>query len=453
LGENHGALEALKQYVGLEPEENRAAAAWALGEVLRFGQGMEDEADYVEHFAVFQIREPQRISNVLQEWQRERRLTGVQVRQEDGLISGIILDRAGLLTAGPATNQASKLGAYLLIVQAMLRIWNTNQEALERIRQELQQVAGPGLSDARLVRGPAQFGDVYAEALVFPVETTEEAQAEQQIREHVQRYFEETWIHRPLRSLNNVPPIDAAGHAGLRKQLLGVVQFLEESAASGPGVYDFNRLRRKLNLLPHGAAEAQAGPGAPTLDVEAMNAAELAALQPETLTDAQVEQAYQAAQKLDARELANRFARTLVSRPPQADRPDRFPWYTYLVQTALAEGDTQTALQYVDEGEKADCEQNEGRRRNDYEFRRAQVLAKRGNSEAARDVFERLIARVPNEMRYRGSAAESMLSLKQPTAALHFAEQGLAKAREQNNRESEQYFLELVGAAKKQGGS
>ena len=42
-----------------------------------------------------------------------------------------------------------------------------------------------------------------------------------------------------------------------------------------------------------------------------------------------------------------------------------------------------------------------------------------------------------------------MLSLKQGRAALQFAEQGLAKARQKNDRESEQYFLELVGAAKK----
>jgi hypothetical protein len=159
-----------------------------------------------------------------------------------------------------------------------------------------------------------------------------------------------------------------------------------------------------------------------------------------------------ALQKLDARELAGHFARTIVGRPLQADRPDRFPWYTHLVQMALAEGNTQSALEYVDEGEKVDCEHNEGRRRNDYELRRAQVLAKSGDGDGARDVLERLIARAPNELRYCGTAAESMLSLKQAAAALRFAEQGLAQARQKNDRESEQYFLELVGAAKKQGG-
>ena len=102
-----------------------------------------------------------------------------------------------------------------------------------------------------------------------------------------------------------------------------------------------------------------------------------------------------------------------------------------------------------DEGEKADCEHNDGRHRNDYELRRGQVLTKQGEVESAREVFERLIERVPSELRYRGTAAEAMLSAKQGSTALRFAEQGLAKAREKNDRDSEQYFMELAAAARK----
>ena len=32
------------------------------------------------------------------------------------------------------------------------------------------------------------------------------------------------------------------------------------------------------------------------------------------------------------------------ARPPSAEKPDRFPWYTYLVQRALAEGRHDAAL-------------------------------------------------------------------------------------------------------------
>ena len=51
-----------------------------------------------------------------------------------------------------------------------------------------------------------------------------------------------------------------------------------------------------------------------------------------------------------------------------------------------------------------------------------------------------------------GSAAEAMLGARQGRAAKQFAEQGLGQARAQNNRDTEGYFLELIEAAKRQGG-
>ena len=104
----------------------------------------------------------------------------------------------------------------------------------------------------------------------------------------------------------------------------------------------------------------------------------------------------------------------------------------------------------MDQGERTDQEQNQGRRANDYQWRRAQVLTKRGDTEQTESAFDKLIQHDPTNLRYRSDAAEAMLSLKQAKRALHFAEQGLAAARAQNNRDQEQYFLELVSAAKKQ---
>jgi predicted Zn-dependent protease len=188
------------------------------------------------------------------------------------------------------------------------------------------------------------------------------------------------------------------------------------------------------------------------VDVSALSAAELAALPLDTLSDAQTEEAYQAAVRLDARELAGKFAAALVKRSPRPERPDRYPWFAHLVQLALGQNDTTGALDYVNEGEKQDCEHNGGRRRNDYELRRGQLLAKRGDTEPARDVFQRLLERTPGELKVAGTAAEAMLGLKRGALAKQFAEHGLAQARAQNNRDSEGYFLELVEAAKKQGG-
>jgi hypothetical protein len=265
-----------------------------------------------------------------------------------------------------------------------------------------------------------------------------------------------------------VAPVDAAGHRVLRKKLLGVIQFLQDCAAgSMVRDYDFGRLRRKLGLgtgaapaVGAAAGEAQGqgqGQGQGATDVTAMGAAELAALAVDSLSDQQLEQAYHAAQKLDASELSGRFARALVGRPfpsesPSTSRPavDRYPWYIHLVQQAIGEGNTDEALNFVDEGERVDCEHNEGRRRNDYELRRGQVHVKRGEVDLAHDVFTRLIERVPDNLKVRGTAAESMLSLRQPERARRFAEEGLAVARQQNDRDAEQHMMELVDAARRQ---
>src|SRR5438874_927609 len=90
-------------------------------------------------------------------------------------------------------------------------------------------------------------------------------------------------------------------------------------------------------------------------------------------------------------------------------------------------------------GSSSSCKN--GRRRNDYELRRGRLLAKSGDGPQARDVFERLLARVPGELNVVGAAAEAMLGAKQAKDARQFAEQGLSRARAQNNRDSEGYFL------------
>src|SRR5262249_47875879 len=137
---------------------------------------------------------------------------------------------------------------------------------------------------------------------------------------------------------------------------------------------------------------------------------------------------------------------------PRPDKPDRYAWYAFLVQRALGENKSDEALELVNRGDRFDAEQNQARRANDYQLRRAHVHAKRGDADEAGNAFDQLIQRDPANFRYRSDAAEAMLSIKQGRRALQFAEQGLAAARQQNNRDQEQYFLELTAAAKKQGG-
>ncbi len=447
LGDNAGALDALDRHVSLEADEAKAGEAWALGEVMRHGAGLEAQADHLDTSALYQMRDGRPVSAVLQEWEAAGRLIILQSDPEQNTMQGIVLDAPPVFSAAAGPADAAPLGAYLLVVQGLVRLMGPVRDRFDRVRAEFEQKAGAGLSPGQERIVPASFADAVSEAVLFPVRIPDPAEAVRRVRVHAEQFFEGTWLQRPLKSLGGVAPLDAAGHAVLRKKLRGVVQFLEECAFGALAEYDFGRVRRKLGLAD-GAAPAGGVPA----DISALSAPELAALSAETLSDDQLEQAWQAAQRFDAHEVGRHFAKALTARPATKERPDHYPWYSYLVQRSVAEGDFDAALDVLNEGEKADCEHNEGRRRNDYELRRGQLHARRGDADAAHGVFDGLIQRDPDNMKTRAAAAEAMLTLKQGARALRFAEEGLAQARQKNDRDSEGHLMELAAAAKKMAG-
>jgi tetratricopeptide (TPR) repeat protein len=451
LGNNAAALDALNRYLELEPDEGKAAPTATLTEVLRCGHGMEESCDYHEYAFAFQFRDAQPVVGLVNEWQRGGRLLMPQQQQEGTLFAMILeLTTAAVITVGRPAADVGRLAAYLIIAGPVFRMWGPNKEGVGRMREEVRSRLSLALGEADEIRQPIQFHDVVTEALIFPT-NLRDPNAPAKVAEHAQRYYEETWIQQPRRSLAGNTPIDAAAHGNLRKKLRGVVAFIQDCAAGSlMAGYDFDRLRRKLGLTDAPAEPARSASEGNGPDVSAMSAAELAGLKVESMTDEQLEQAFQAAQKLDAEDLAASFVLGLTTRPPRPDRTDKYPWYAFLTQHAVKQGRLDAALDHVNEGERVDCEQNEGRRRNDYELRRGQVHVKRGEADAAADVFQRLIERAPDELKYRGSAAEAMLSLKHPARALKFAEEGLAAARQRGDRDTENYLQELAGAAKKQ---
>lgn len=446
LGQNRAAVEALDRYVALEADENAAAQAWTLAEVLRCGQGMEDEADYVEHAATVGLRDPQQYVNWLGDLQKQGLLAGTQVNQEEGMLMAVILEAPPpALTPELTAKQMPRIAAMSIMMGNIVRLWHINEETLRRAADELKAKIGPALAgEPYITRGPAKFQEILNEAIPLARGDTPEEDRQRLAQEHYTRFFEEQWTQRPMKALGHVPPVDAVGHATLRKKLRGAIQFLQECAAGAKLEYDFDRLRRKLNLVEAPATESAAQ------DIGGMTVPELAALDMGSLGYAQLEEAFQTAQQLDARELAGKFALALVERPSRTDKPDRYPWHNHLIQQALNQGDWDAALDQVNAGEKDDCEHNDGRRRNDYELRRGQVYAKQGSIDQAQDVFDKLIARVPSELKLRVSAAEALLSAKQPGHALKIAEAGLAEARKQNSRDLEGAFLELADAARRQ---
>ncbi len=438
LGQNAAALDALEQYVTLEADETHAAQAWAMGEVLRYGQGMEDQADIVEYTVAFGLRDPQAFVKALGAFEKEGLLVGARVNEEEGVLSAIILQPPGpALTPELQAKQNLKPAAYLALIANFVRLWHTLKEPLDRAYELFKEKLGNLIVEPQSVRGPAKFLEAMGEGVGFPNNPTSKEDAQQRMREGFEKFYEDVWINRPLKSLTGVSPMDAVGSDVRRKKLRGVVQFLRECGEMAKYPYDFARLESKLGLREAIAAPASAG-GSP----------DLANLDPNALGSAELDQAYQAATKLDARELAGKFAAVLVERPAYPERPDRFPLHQFLINQA-AQTNLDAALDHLNAGEADDCKNNEGRRRNEYELRRAQLHAKRGEFDDSERVYDGLIARVPTELNYRVNAAETMLSGRQGAKAAKYAKDGLAAAQKQKNRDLEGAFKELMAAAHK----
>lgn len=448
-GNNASALAALDQYVTLETDEAQAAQAWAIAEVLRYGQGMEDQADLVEHSCTFGARDPRAFVSFLGELEKEGLLTGARVSEEEGVLRAIVLEPPGpALTPEIAARQNLKSAAYVAMMGNFIHLTGPDKPALEKFMASVQQKLGNLIVETQSMRGPAKFVDALAEGVGFPRNALSNEDAEARVREGFEKFYEDVWIHRPLKSLSGLSPIDAAGQGVARKKLRGLLKFMGEIASMARYPYEFDRLGRKLGL-GEGATPAAVTTGAAKPDITALGATDLASLSTDGLSNAELESAYQTAIKLDAREVAGRFAAILVGKPSYPERPDRLPLFQLLINQSMAAGDLDTALNYLNDGERDDCESNEGKRRNDYELRRAQLHAKRGEFDDAQAVFVRLIARVPTELSLRVTAAETMLSARQKDKAFQFAKDGHTAAIKANNRDLEGHFKELMAAAQR----
>jgi hypothetical protein len=398
--------------------------------------------DTLSYLADYQVTDIQRFVECLK---TERRI--IDVAQQENVIAGGFLDRAmPQAHAHMALFELPRVLGTFVLSPGWFRLLSYDESNLERLREAFQTLAGPALGPPRFDSRPAPLRSVMDRVLTirFPSGTTEE-QAQRFLEGHLQQMFEDQWIQRPLKSLNGITPVDAAGHANLKKKVLGLIQFQEEVATTiMPLPYDFDRLRHKLGLPTSGPKAISPAPT--SSDISSMNAAELATLAVDTLSGDELQSAFQAAIRLDATELAARFAQAIVTRPYQGDR---FTYFKHLNQVALDNTQMTDALEALDAGLKDDCEHNEGRRRNDYELLRAKTHLRANDAEQANAVFAGLLQRQPDSLDIIGTAAEAMLKVGAKPFAVTFAEQGVAKAKQKGDRDRIGYFQELLDAARR----
>lgn len=488
IGEQPKAVEALLKSIDLETDDYRAEEAGALVEVLRCGYGMEADTDHVSYGFAMAIRDPNAVMNLLRVWEQNKKLRNIRPIAESGMLLGLVVEELSTLLMVGSTTLA-RVTAKLLIAHGLIRLSHPNRETVARVVDEMRTSLQLAVEQPQESTSPIAFSDVPLEALAQPVQTSDVNAAEAKLRDHSRNFFENIWLHRPQIALSGNTPIDAVGSKILRKRLFGVIKFMEDCLkAVQPHkqigeelvpieIYDFNAMRHKLGLEyisappPHvnvpvetkpepivpapapAAATASTIPAPPTApakrEIAAMNAGELAGLEIAAMSVDELEQAMRAAIRIDARELAVAFAQAGVLKPFDPAKPDRYPLYAAAITGASSTGDLNKAVELVEQGEKYDAEHNAGGRTVEFGLKKAQLLVKMKEVDKAAAAFDAIIAKHPDEGKFYTTAAEDMLRLKSGAKALHFAERGLAKAKEINNRDLAGHCEELIGAAKK----
>src|SRR5262249_11580514 len=159
---------------------NLAAEAETLAEVLRCGQGMEDEADYVEHTMTTQLRDAQGFVNQLAKLEQERVVAGLRLDEEQRILVGVILEPAPVAVPPESqAKQAPSIGAFFMLAGPIVRIWNTDAAKVQAAFKLMRDKTGAALGEPYQSRGPAKFQDIIAPAMVMPIgATTQEAHDE-----------------------------------------------------------------------------------------------------------------------------------------------------------------------------------------------------------------------------------------------------------------------------------
>ena len=127
----------------------------------------------------------------------------------------------------------------------VVRLWNADKEALDKVFAFFKEKLGPAIAEAHAGRGPAKLLDVLSSGLRFPRKASSNEEAAARVREGFEKYFEEEWLYRPLKSLGGAKPVDAPGDPLQRKKLRGVLQYLKECGELTKYPYDFDRLAAK----------------------------------------------------------------------------------------------------------------------------------------------------------------------------------------------------------------
>ena len=248
-GENAKAIEAMDHYVKIENDFEAAADAWDICELLRLGVGAEEYSDLIHYVASYEVADAKEFFDQFRQSKHVLVLEGSEEQgaQQSRSVHWMDKELQAESASVPLLGGPPRQLAQINLLPGGVELVATGTDNLRLAREQFEQAVGPTASPVGEYQRPGNLQTLDAEPLLMVHASGEQDQSER-LQAAVGRYFEEDWIHRPLRSLGGLAPIDAAGSEELKCKIEGVVRFRERAFERFEVPYSFNRLRNKLGL-------------------------------------------------------------------------------------------------------------------------------------------------------------------------------------------------------------
>lgn len=174
-----------------------------------------------------------------------------------------------------------------------------------------------------------------------------------------------------------------------------------------------------------------------------MSAAELAVLAVDSLSDDDVKVAFTTAKRLDANDLASRFAQQLVNRAASASDIDCFIYDQHIIFQLLGEDRVERAYATTLKALDRDAKLNAGKRSIDYRKLRLKVLLAGKRIAEARLDLDKLLAEKGEDLDMFVFATEELLRFGHKELAGKYAGMGKQIAATKNDRDRLSFFEDL----------
>ena len=457
LGRNAEAIACLDRVVSLLAADHpeRASDAWVLGEVLRQGGGAESFADDFRFAWVIQLGDSRTLpDDLFTHWPNLNPVAMPTVSNPGASLvdSGLVFEWLDRPLPGEGTRlergqELPRVLASIIRTAGLLRLSSPDPLGFALLDDMAATPIGQALAGARREKAPLPIAwtDAALGTFRFPPKLDEGEKASL-TRAAVEHYFENLWIHQPRQALGGNSPLQAARFASrgdliAKAKLAAVIRYREQLGARATHAaiyqgYPFDRLRRRLGLLtPEQSGAIDAG------DVSCMSGPELDELDPDTLDEHRLVDAFLSAAALRDDPSMVRFASRLVKvKPASLGRLDLAQVVAPLIREAIRLGDPESALDWLRIAEGA------ADRLHQRVFRiwSAEIHAQTGAPDEALRIYRELLelSEPGADARLALDGAETLLDRGYPDQALPL----LLEARDRARRAGDVETLQKAGS-------